>query len=677
MVFLVFCGPYKIPVIHRPGYAIKIPLIVLAAFSIGAGYLKRPLLAYLESAVPPMLVGRSGFITETYSEVAAAFAFVIGLYFAYLFFLRKPALARDAVANPVGHAIHAWWFADWGFDWLYDKLFVQPVLWAARTGKRDFIDLVYTGLAGLSRILYRDLSMTESGHVRWYAAGIAGGNRCARRACVVFMILIWLVGILLVAGLVSWLVARWSENAARWIALAAVSIDFALGLFIWIRQEIEPSTGQWMEEVSWQWIPRFGIHFHFAMDGLSLLLAMLTFFLGFVSVLASWKEIHKGVGFFHLNLLWILAGIVAVFFAVDLFVFYFAWELMLVPMYFLIAIWGHERRVYASIKFFLFTQLSGLLMLISILALYFMHHTATGIYTFEYRELLGTPLSPRAELWIMLGFVAAFMVKLPVVPFHTWLPDAHTEAPTAGSVILAGLLLKTGAYGFIRFVIPLFPHAAREFTPVALILAVIGILYGAIMAFAQTDLKRLVAYTSVSHLGFVLLGIFVWSPLALQGAVMTMICHGLSTGALFVLVGSLQERIHTREMAEMGGLWDTAPRLSGAALFFALASLGLPGLGDFIGEFLVMLGSFRVNVGITVAAAIGVLAATFYALLMVQRAFHGSNVHHWHIPDLTPREGLIAAIMIAGLLWLGLCPQPVFNTFRPAMNYLQSEAILK
>ncbi|MGH9557704.1 MAG: NADH-quinone oxidoreductase subunit M [Bryobacteraceae bacterium] len=491
------------------------------------------------------------------------------------------------------------------------------------------------------------------------------------------MILIWLIGILLVAGFLSWLAARWNDAAARWIALAAVSADFAIGLAIWVQREIAPPSRQWLEELNWTWIPRFGIHFHLAMDGLSLLLAMLTFFLGIISVLASWREIREGVGFFHLNLMWILAGIVGVFFAIDLFVFYFAWELMLVPMYFLIAIWGHERRVYASIKFFLFTQMSGLLMLIAILALYIMHHAATGIYTFDYEELLGTPLSPNTELWIMLGFIAAFMVKLPVVPFHTWLPDAHTEASTAGSVVLAGLMLKTGAYGFIRFVIPLFPHAAREFTPTALILAVIGILYGSIMAFAQTDLKRLVAYTSVSHLGFVLLGIFAWNPLALQGAVMTMICHGFSTGALFVLVGALQERIHTREMDRMGGLWTTVPRLSGAALFFALASLGLPGLGDFIGEFLVLLGSFRINVAITVAAAVGVLAATFYALRMVQRAFQGPNIHHWNVSDLTPREGFVAAAMIAGLLWLGFYPQPIFNTFRPAMNYLQSEAAFK
>jgi NADH-quinone oxidoreductase subunit M len=422
------------------------------------------------------------------------------------------------------------------------------------------------------------------------------------------------------------------------------------------------------------WVPSFGIHFHLAVDGLSLLMLGLTFFLGIIAVVTSWTEIRERVGFFHFNLMWVLAGIAGVFLAVDLFLFYFAWELMLIPMFFLIVIWGHERRVYAGVKFFLFTQCSGLLMLLAILALYFIHHQATGVYTFEYSELLGTPLGSGAELCIMLGFFVAFAVKLPVVPLHTWLPDAHTEAPTAGSVILAGLLLKTGAYGMMRFVIPLFPRAAHEFTPVALVLAVIGIVYGAVMAFSQTDLKRLVAYTSVSHLGFVLLGIFSWNPLALQGAIMTMICHGLSTGSLFVLVGGLQERIHTRDVGRMGGLWTVAPLLSACALFFSLASLGLPGMGDFVGEFLVLLGSYRINITLTVVASLGILASTFYALRMMQRAFLGPNTNRWQLDDLTPREGLMIGAMIVGLLWLGLYPQPVLNTFAPALDNLQREA---
>ncbi len=489
------------------------------------------------------------------------------------------------------------------------------------------------------------------------------------------MILAWLIAILLAAGVLAWVAARWSPAAARWIALVACCADLALGLGVWLRHlgyvRLLAPNG-WIEQVDVPWIAHFGIRFHLALDGLSLLLVMLTFFLGAISVLASWKEIQHDVGFFHFNLMWILAGITGVFLALDLFLFYFAWELMLVPMYFLIAIWGHERRIYAAVKFFLFTQLSSLLMLIAILALYFLHHSATGVYTFDYTELLHTPLSAAAARWLMLGFFIAFAVKLPVFPLHPWLPDAHTEAPTAGSVILAGLLLKTGAYGLLRFVVPLFPGAAREFAPVFMWLGVAGILYGAILAFAQTDMKRLVAYTSVSHLGFVLLGVFAWNPLALQGAVVTMISHGVSTGALFVLVGALQERAHTREMDGLGGLWETVPKLSGSVLFFALGSLGLPGLGDFVGEFLVLLGTFRVSVPMTAAATVGVLAATFYALRLVQRALHGPNVHGWRLRDLSGREAAVVALMVAALLWLGLYPRPVLATFRPTMESLLS-----
>jgi NADH-quinone oxidoreductase subunit M len=491
------------------------------------------------------------------------------------------------------------------------------------------------------------------------------------------MILVWLIAILLIGGLVASLAARWSEQLPRWISLAAIAIDLTLAAIIWAGRSFSApttTTGLWLDEVDWNWMPSFGIHFHLAVDGLSLLMLMLTFLLGIMSVLASWTEIQEKVGFFHFNLMWVLAGIVGVFLAMDLFLFYFAWELMLVPMYFLIIIWGHERRVYAGAKFFLFTQCSGLLMLLAILALYFLHHRATGVYTFEYSQLLHTPLNHRTELWMMLGFFVAFAVKLPVVPLHTWLPDAHTQAPTAGSIILAGLLLKTGAYGLLRFVVPLFPHAAHEFTPVAMVLAAIGIVYGAVMAYSQTDLKRLVAYTSVSHLGFVLLGIFSWNPLALQGAITTMICHGLSTGGLFILVGSLQERIHTRDLNQMGGLWTVVPRLSGAALFFCLGSLGLPGLGDFVGEFLVLLGSYKVSPAITVVATLGVLTSTFYALRMVQRAFQGPNTRAWHPADLNPREGFMMAVMIVALLGLGLYPQPVFKTSGLALENLQREA---
>jgi NADH-quinone oxidoreductase subunit M len=262
-------------------------------------------------------------------------------------------------------------------------------------------------------------------------------------------------------------------------------------------------------------------------------------------------------------------------------------------------------------------------------------------------------------------------VKLPVVPLHTWLPDAHTEAPTAGSVILAGLLLKTGAYGLLRFVVPLFPQAAVSFAPVAMVLAVIGILYGALLAFAQTDLKRLVAYTSVSHMGFVLLGVFAWNELALQGVVLQIVCHGISTGALFILVGALQERTHTRDMRRLGGLWSTVPGLGGVTLLFALASLGLPGLGNFVGEFLVLIGTYRVNTLMTILAALGLVTATIYALWMIQHIFHGPNAGGWQLRDLSAREMAMMAAMIAAIVWLGLYPQPGLDTAKRSLHHLQ------
>ncbi len=435
------------------------------------------------------------------------------------------------------------------------------------------------------------------------------------------------------------------------------------------------SYGPWLEELRWEWIPQIGAGFHLAVDGLSLLLLLLTVFLGVAAVASSWTEIEERVGFFHFILLWSLAGIVGVFLAMDLFLFYVFWEIMLVPMYFLISLWGHENRRYASFKFFLFTQAGGLIMLIAILGLYFVHGRGSGLYTFDYTALIGTSMGRVTEMLLMSGFFIGFAVKLPVVPLHTWLPDAHTEAPTAGSVVLAGLLLKTGAYGLLRFVVPLFPNAVSQFAPAAMVVAAVGIIYGAVMAFAQTDLKRLVAYTSVSHMGFVLLGVFVGSEIALQGVVMQIICHGIATGALFIIAGALQERIGTREMGRMGGLWGTAPRMGATALFFALASLGLPGLGNFVGEFLVLLASYRINVVITVVASAGIVGATVYALRFIQRVFHGPNGNEWKVRDLTIRETAVMSVMAAALIWLGLFPQQVFNTSRQALNNLRTASV--
>lgn len=489
------------------------------------------------------------------------------------------------------------------------------------------------------------------------------------------MILAWLIVLLLVAGPVAWLLDRRGSQWPRWIALSALAIDLVLTLILWFEQEahVEMSSQRvWLAELSVPWIPRFGITLHLALDGLSLLLVLLTLLLGGTAVVASWTEIRERVGFFHFNLLWVLAGVLGIFLAMDLFVFFVFWEVMLVPMYFLISVWGHEYRAYAAVKFFIFTQAGGLLMLIAIVGLMFIHAQQTGVMTFDYTQLVGTTMDQTTALWLMLGFFAAFAVKLPAVPFHAWLADAYTEAPTGGSVILAALLSKTGAYGLIRFVVPLFPAAAEAFAPVAMALGVVGILYGAVLAFAQTDLKRLVAYSSISHLGFVLLGVFSWNAIALEGAVMQMIAHGITTGALFILVGALQERLDTRDMRRMGGLWATVPRFGAVTLAFAIATLGLPGSGNFIGEFLLLLGSYRINVLMTVLAAFGWVAALIYALALLQRTFYGSAENESRtIPDLSTRDMATLGAMVVVQVWLGLYPQPVFDTADQALRNLR------
>jgi NADH-quinone oxidoreductase subunit M len=479
------------------------------------------------------------------------------------------------------------------------------------------------------------------------------------------MNLVYLIVILLTGALLACFADRWNPIWSRIISLLSLSIDFVL-IILYALQPISPDN-KWLIDFKFDWIPEFGISIHLALDGLSLLMLLLTFFIGILSVIISWKEIDTKVGFFHFNLLMIFAGIVGVFLSLDLFLFYFFWELMLVPMYFLIGIWGHENRTAASYKFFLYTQASGLLMFISILAIYFVHGHSTGVYTFDYMQLLGTVMPASTALLIMLGFLAAFLVKLPVVPLHNWLPDAHTEAPTAGSLILAALLLKTGAYGLLRFIVPLFPSASMTFAPFGILLGVIGILYGAKLAFAQVDLKRLVAYTSVSHMGFVILGVFTFNELAYQGVVMQMIAHGISTGALFILVGQIYERIHTRDLNKMGGLWEKVPAMGAFGLIFSMASLGLPGLGNFVAELLILIGTFNTSILMTCLASIGLIAATIYSLRIVQKVFFGKKNRDWEMHDLTFREIVVSASLIIVIVWLGLFPKPVFNTARPAL----------
>lgn len=482
------------------------------------------------------------------------------------------------------------------------------------------------------------------------------------------MILAWLVFIPLVGGALAWALARRHAVWCRWTALGALALGLGLSTYIWLSSPglVTIGSTSWVCEVTWPWMPTLGINFHLGLDGLGLLLVWLTYFLGLASVLASWETIDHRVGFFHLCLLACLSGTVGVFTALDLFLFYFSWELMLIPMYFLIAVWGHSGRRYAAMKFVIFTQAGGMLMLLSILGLYFAHGRATGVYTFDYDQLLGSPLAPLVALWIALGFFLAFAVKLPMVPLHVWLPDAHTEAPTAGSVILAGLFLKTGGYGLLRFVVPLFPGAAAALAPVAMLLGAAGILYGAVLAFAQTDLKRLVAYSSISHLGFVLMGVFSGTDAGLRGAVVQMIAHGLTTGALFILAGELQHRAGTRDFTRLGGIWSRAPALAATGMVLALASLGLPGMANFVGEFLVLLGVYQTHVGLAAVAAVGLVLAAVYSLRMVRDAFFGPRPEALEVTDLGGRERALMGVIIALILLIGLFAQPLIDTAAPA-----------
>jgi NADH-quinone oxidoreductase subunit M len=492
------------------------------------------------------------------------------------------------------------------------------------------------------------------------------------------MILVWLMVILFAGGIGAWLAEGRGQDTPRVIALSALLLD----LFLVIMMLLAPDTlslganaalgqsGDWLVLYQADWIPRFGVSFIFGVDGLGLMMVALTVFLGLMALGAAWGDIHERTGFFYFNLLWTLAGVIGVFTALDLFLFFFFWEVMLIPMYFIIAIWGHENKEYAAMKFFIFTQVSGLLMLLAILVLAYYHYRDAGFVSFNYFDLLGTNVPDDMAMWVMLGFFVAFATKLPAVPFHNWLPDAHSQAPTAGSVILAGVLLKTGAYGLIRFTVPLFPEESAVFAPTAMVLAVISILYTAKVAYAQNDLKRLIAYTSVSHMGFVLLGVYAWNAQATQGAVMTMLAHGFSAAALFMLAGGLQHRIHTREMDKMGGFWGVAPKMGFMAMFFTVAAVGMPGLGNFVGEFLVLLGSFRVSIAATAVAALGLVVAAIYSLIVIQKVFHGKNTNNYKFADLGFVEMLCFSLMMIGLIWMGMYPQTMLDMAEPTLRSL-------
>ena len=481
-----------------------------------------------------------------------------------------------------------------------------------------------------------------------------------------FPILTLLIFLPLIGSLL--LCAFWrSAAAARPLALAFAAAEFVLSAWACLTSSFSalpgaPASFFFSQDAAW--VERFGIRYTLGMDGISLVMVVLTTFITVIAVLVSWKGITERVPLFFALLLAMESGILGVFLSLDLFLFYLFWEAMLIPMFFLIGIWGHGRKVYSAVKFFLYTFFGSLLMLVAIISLYLMHGAQTGIYTFSLAQLIGTSVPYGTSLWLFGAFLFAFAIKFPLFPLHTWLPDAHTDAPTAGSVILASLLLKTGAYSLIRFGYPLFPEAARAFTPLLYATAVFGIGYGAWVAFAQTDMKRLVAYSSVSHMGFVALGIAAWSPIALSGALMQMVNHGITTGALFALVGMLDERTGSREIATYGGIWSKVPMLSFFFLFFNMASAGLPGLNNFIGEFLVLVGTFRVSPLAAGGAFLGIVLTLVYTVRLVQEILFGKENKPLALSDLTLREGIILATLAGIDVYLGVHPGPVLDLLK-------------
>ncbi|MBI4383745.1 MAG: NADH-quinone oxidoreductase subunit M, partial [Nitrospinae bacterium] len=432
------------------------------------------------------------------------------------------------------------------------------------------------------------------------------------------------------------------------------------------------TTHKMQFEFNVPWIETWGINYHVGIDGISLLLYIMTTFLTAISILASW-EVKKYIKEYMMAMLALGTGMLGVFVALDFFLFYFFWEFQLVPMYIIIGVWGGPRRIYAAVKFFLYTAVGSLLMLVAIIWIYFIVHDKTGVYTTDLMYItqhLDIPLG--TQKWLFMAFFMAFAIKVPMFPFHTWLPDAHVEAPTAGSVILAGVLLKMGTYGFLRFNLPLFPHASNEFLPLIAALSIIGIIYGALVSMVQEDLKKLIAYSSVSHLGFVMLGIFAFNHYGLEGALLQNLNHGLSTGALFLIVGMIYDRRHTRLIKEFGGLSKQMPKYAICFMIITFSSIGLPGLNGFVGEFLVLLGIFQVNLMYAALATSGVIFAACYMLWMFQRVMFQElkNPENMKLPDLNFRELVLLVPIIVLCFWIGLYPQPVIKTFDASVAHL-------
>jgi NADH-quinone oxidoreductase subunit M len=484
--------------------------------------------------------------------------------------------------------------------------------------------------------------------------------------------------VLLAGSLTLLLFGRENEKLIKYFGLGISLIVFVLSLILYFNFDQQKEGFQFIHK--FDWIQDLNISYHVGIDGMSLLLILLTSFITPLTLLSSWNGITKKVKEFTFFMLVLELGMIGVFISLDMFLFYIFWEAMLIPMYFIIGIWGGERRIYASIKFFIYTMAGSLLMLVAIIWLGVYSSELLGGFTTNLLELYktGPTIERSLQGFMFLAFALSFAIKVPLFPFHTWLPDAHVEAPTAGSVILAGVLLKMGTYGFLRFNLPLFPQASVDFAGIISVIAVIGIIYGALVAMVQTDMKKLVAYSSVSHLGFVMLGIFALNQEAVQGAVIQMINHGLSTGALFLLVGMIYERTHTRMIAEYGGIAKIVPFFSFALLFSSLSSIGLPGLNGFVGEFLILVGSFKSNIlgswWFTVFAATGVIFAAVYLLWMYKRVAFGkvTNPKMEELSDLNLREKLVLIPIFILIIWIGIYPSTFLN-----VSDKSSEIIIK
>ena len=470
------------------------------------------------------------------------------------------------------------------------------------------------------------------------------------------------------AALILLFIPREEEESARRVALGASLLTFLLSLMLFVKFNSGTADFQFVERVSW--IEDFGIQYHVGIDGINLFLVLLTTLLVPLVILSSWDNVNKRVKEYLFFFLLLETGMLGAFVAIDLFLFYVFWEVMLIPMYFLIGVWGGPQRIYAAIKFLLYTMVGSLLMLVAILYLAYLHNAQQGAVTFNLLQLYKLQIPPEAQTWLFAAFALSFAIKVPLFPFHTWLPDAHVEAPTGGSVILAGVLLKMGTYGFLRFAIPLFPEAAHAAVPVIMALAVIGIIYGALVAMVQPDLKKLVAYSSVSHLGFVMLGLFAFDVQGVAGAIYQMLGHGVSTGALFLLVGVVYERRHTRLISEYGGLWKQMPIYASVFLVVMLSSIGLPGLNGFVGEFLILLGTFGANVWAGVFAVSGVVLGAVYMLWMYQRMMFGPLKHEENkkLTDLSRREIVIFAPLLALMLVMGLYPNPLLSRMEKSIE---------